>query len=164
MIGGIFRIEVRRKTRQSAPVRSQIDERDFLSAALRHLHVRRQVLRHRIGERHFPALHHVREQQRGEDFRDGADLEDRVGVDRLSGLRSLAVRDDATTIRIDDADDDADALVLHVDAIGEDGADVGVGYDRRDGCIGKKQETQNDCDALDHFSSSRRASASICFW
>ena len=48
-------------------------------------------------------------------------------IDRLSVLRGLAVRDDAPAGRIDDADDDADALMLHVDAVGEDGADIGVG-------------------------------------
>ena len=81
--------------RQSGRVRGQIDERDLLSAALRHLHVRREIFRNGIGESHFAALHRIGEEQRREDFRHGADLEDGVGVDRLSVLRGLAVRDDA---------------------------------------------------------------------
>jgi hypothetical protein len=48
-------------------VRGEIGQRDF-SDALRHFHIGRQVLRDRIVERDFAALHGVGKQQRREDF------------------------------------------------------------------------------------------------
>jgi hypothetical protein len=53
-------------------------QRDLHASSLRHLHPGRQVLRHRIRERNLPAAHHVREQERREHLRHGADLEDRI--------------------------------------------------------------------------------------
>ena len=43
--------------------------------------------------------------------------------------------------------------MLRVDAVGEDGANVGVGYDRRKRCMRKKQETEYGGDTFDHDSS-----------
>jgi hypothetical protein len=62
-------------------VRRQILQRDLPAVSLQHPHLRRQVLRHRIGELHLSVLRHVGEQQGSEDLGHRADLEDGVAVD-----------------------------------------------------------------------------------
>jgi hypothetical protein len=147
-IGGIFRMKIRGQPRKTGGVGGQIDEGDLLSVALGHPHVRREILRNGIGERHFAALDCIGEEQRCEDLRHRADLEDGIGVDRFFSCLGARVSDRAPAGGIDDADDDADALPLHVNAVGKDRADVLVRQHRAGPRIGEN-EAEDDRDALE---------------
>jgi hypothetical protein len=83
----------------------------------------------RIVEAQLAMLRHIGRKKRCEDFRDRTDLGQRVSVERpIVALFKGAGGDNASTVRIDDSDDDADPLPLHVDAVGEDVQDLGVGW------------------------------------
>ena len=131
-IARIFRRKIRRQPRQPRRVRREIFERDRLSTTLRHLDVGREVLRCRIRERHLAAPDGIGKQQRSEDLRRRTDLEHRFAV---HGVRRLcvpaAVGHHPAAPRVDEADDDPDALVLDVDPVDEHAADLRIGSDRR---------------------------------
>jgi hypothetical protein len=139
-------------------VRGQIDERDLLAAALRHLDLGGQVPGHRIVERDFAALHHVGEDGGGEDLGGGADLEDRVvGHRPRLADGKVAVRDETASVGVDDADGDPDVLMQLIDAVAENRTDLRVGGDLGVQHSGGKQKIE----AAYHDSFSRLSISAI---
>jgi hypothetical protein len=113
-------------------VRRQVLKRDRAAAALGHCDLGRQILRDRIAERDLAAADRVGEQQRGEDLRDRANLEDGVAVERPGvALGAAAVRHDPAAARFDHTHNDTDALPMRVDALDENLADLLIGRYRR---------------------------------
>ncbi len=108
----------------------EVDQGDLLAAALGDLHPSGQIFGDGIVELHFAALDHVGEQERGEHLGHRADLEDRPLVHRPAvGLVRDAVAHEPPAMGVDDAHHDADALMLRIDAVGQDPADLSVGRD-----------------------------------
>src|SRR5947207_12179505 len=104
---------------------SQVAQGDSSPAALRHSDLWRQVPGHGIVECDLAALNHVRQQQASEYFRERADLEYRVAVDRPAAAPiDPAVGHQPPPVRVDDARDHADTLLVGVDPIDEDASDV----------------------------------------
>ncbi len=78
-----------------------------------------------IVEGDLVAVHHVRQEQRGEDLGDGSDLEDRVSIDAAwIAVGEVAIGDDAAAIRFDDTHHNADRLLLMINSSDEDLADL----------------------------------------
>src|SRR5712691_2740646 len=70
------------------------------------------------------AVHHVRQYQRREDLGDRSDFEDRIPIERAWIARGeVTIGDDAAAIRLDDTHDNADRLLLLINASYEDLAD-----------------------------------------
>jgi hypothetical protein len=107
----------------------QIDERDLFAATLGDLYRGRKVFLDRILEAHFASLRHVSCKKGCEDHRDRTDLEECVSIERpFVALFANTISDNAPAVPIDDADNDADALLLHIDPLGENAPDFGVGW------------------------------------
>jgi hypothetical protein len=116
------------QARQAGGVSGQVDQGDLAPAALRHGDAGGQIVRDRVVQRRLAAPGHVGQQQGGEHLGDRADLEDGVGIDApAAAAPPHAMGDNAPPAGVHDADDDADATLLHVDALGEDGGDGFVG-------------------------------------
>jgi hypothetical protein len=91
--------------------------------------VRGQIRRNRIRQRDFAAIGGVREQQRREDFRDGANLEDGIAVEWGSSiLDGSTVADDSTSGGLENTHHDADSLAIGIDAFDEDLPNFSVGW------------------------------------
>jgi hypothetical protein len=78
-----------------------------------------------------PSLDHCGKQQRRENFRDRPDLEDRVAVHRPGIINGhLSVHDDLLSLRPDQPNGDSYALMLNINAFGENCPHRGI---RKDG-------------------------------
>lgn len=97
------------------------------SVALWQFHTGGQVFRDRIRERDLSPLHHVCEEQRRKDLGDGTDLEDRVAIHSPVVARvNFAVGDDPATGRVNHAYNDSDALMLLVNTLDEQVANLRI--------------------------------------
>ena len=128
---GIFKIgglEIVGQARQTRGVGGEIGQGDLAAPALGHGHRFGQISGDRVIQLDLAAPNHFGKQQRGEGLGDRADLEHGVAVDG-AGIKSAAaaMRDDAPASRTKRADDDAEALPLLVDALGENALDLGIG-------------------------------------
>jgi hypothetical protein len=114
--------KVRGHARQARGLRRQIEQGDLPPVARGDVHRAGEILRDRIVEADFTAGHHVREGGRGEDLRDGADLEDIVAAN--------ANRDDAPSL-LEQSDDNSLSVLAGVgegvDACQQYRVDGGVG-------------------------------------
>jgi hypothetical protein len=91
-------------------VRREIEQRDLLAAARRHLHTGGQVLLNGIRQRHLAALDEIREQDAREDLGDRAHLEGGLRAKRLGVEAGRAIgRDAGAPVRVQDADHHTDA-------------------------------------------------------
>ena len=106
----------------------QIHQGDGVALPLGQLHAGREVLGHGIVELEFSALDHIGEHERREDLGDRSDLEDGVAIERALVARvEMPVGNDAPARWSGDADDHSHALMLRVDAIGQNRPKLGVG-------------------------------------
>ena len=87
----------------------------------------RKILGRWIVEGDLFAAHHVRQYQRSEDLGDGSNFEDRITIERAwITFGEVAIGDDAAAIRFDDTHNNADRLLLSIDAFYEYFADFVV--------------------------------------
>jgi len=101
-----------------------MEQRYGFAVSLRHLHTVGKIFTRWIIERNLIAVHHVRQQQRSEDLGDGSNLEDRIPIERAGiTVGEVAIGDDAAAIRFDDSHDNADRLLLLINAFDENLAD-----------------------------------------
>ena len=108
-------------------MRGEIRQRDLAIAPLGHRHAVGKKFGHRIGQGDLTAARHVREQKRREFLGDGTNLEDRLAIQPpVVVLREAAERENPATIRVDHADDEANAKVLPVHSLREDLPNLGV--------------------------------------
>ena len=127
-VGRIGRRHILRNARQGRCMGGQVDEGDLTSVALGHRDLGGQILAHRIVKRDLAFFGHIGQGQTGEDLGDRADLEQRVPADR-PGVpeRRGAEGDDASLLRPADPYDDADAVALRLDTLGQNSPDRLVG-------------------------------------
>jgi hypothetical protein len=80
----------------------------------------RKILGRWIVEGDLFAAHHVRQYQRSEDLGDGSNFEDRISIERAwIAFGEVAMGDDAAAGRFDDANNNADRLLLSINAFYE---------------------------------------------
>ena len=126
---GVVRVEVVGERHEPGRMSREMQERDLLRARRRD--ARGRVERDRVFEPHLAACRHLREKERGEDLGDGADLENRVAIDRpLLAARGVPVGDHASTRLVHKRDDVAHAAPRHLNALAQDFAH---GLVRREG-------------------------------
>jgi hypothetical protein len=82
-----------------------------MAIPFRQFDVGRKIFRRRISEHDFASSDHIREQESGEHFTDGANFENCVTVQRSRvSLLEVSVCDHPPSLRPDYADHDADAI------------------------------------------------------
>ena len=108
----------------------EIGQGYLLSSLGWYFDVRRKVAGERVGERDFAAAAHVGEQKSGEDAREAADFKGGIRAQRAGiTLIERPLGHDPFAAVFDHTDDYAHALLLLINAIGEDLSDFGVGDD-----------------------------------
>src|SRR5208283_5075473 len=97
----------------------------------RHFDFGGEILRHRIRERELAALNHIGKQQRREYLRNRADFEDGIAAEwpRVA-LIERAMRYDPPSPGLDNSHHDSNPLVIGIDALDQDVANLGVGRRR----------------------------------
>lgn len=100
-----------------------------MPAAFGHLHPVRQILLRGIVEPDLASQHYIRQRQAGEGFRDRADFEHGIAIERLGVSRgSPPLADNTLAGTIDHTHHNSQAALVFMDARGEDIADgFGIG-------------------------------------
>src|SRR5262245_52483380 len=105
-------------------MRGKIEQSDEFAAPLRHPDMCGKIFCSWIVEPDLFAVGHVRQCQRSEDLGDGSNLEDRISIERARiAIGQVAMGDDEAAIRFDHSRDNADRLLLIINAFYEDFAD-----------------------------------------
>ncbi len=105
-------------------MRGKIEQRNGFAVSLRHLDIFGKIFGRWIVEGDLFAVHHVRQYQRSEDLGDGSNFEDRIPIERAwIAVGEAAIGDDAAAGRFDDTHDNADRLLLLINAFYENLAD-----------------------------------------
>jgi hypothetical protein len=105
----------------------QVRERDLPAVALRYPRAGRQELGYRLIEPDFSMLDHIGQQQCREYLGYRADLKHAVAGQRTAiALLGVAVGHDPPPLRVDDPDDNADTLLLDIDSVRQNPADLRV--------------------------------------
>src|SRR5580658_5517841 len=126
-IAWVLQLQVAGEAWEAGAVGGKIEQRDGFAAPLRHLDIFGKISGRWIVEGDLFAAHHVRQYQRSEDLGDGSNFEDRITIERAwIAFGEVAIGDDAAAGRFDDARDNADRLLLSINAFYEDLADFVV--------------------------------------
>jgi hypothetical protein len=105
-------------------VGGKIEQRNGSAASLRDPDSFGKIFGGWIAKGNLFTVHHVRQYQGSEDLSDGSNFEDRITIERAwIVFGEVAIGYDTAAIRFDDTHDNADGLLLLINAFYEDFAD-----------------------------------------